>query len=87
MLELLKEQGLLPLIKNQLRDDLKIESCGIIYRKDGELSFLKVKNISDNPENHFLINPAIIIDYNPLVIVHSHVDSCAAPSQLDVSCV
>lgn len=85
MLEVLEKEGLLSLIKTQFKDDLKRESCGIIYRKNGELSFLKVKNMSGDPENHFLINPAVIIDYSPLVIVHSHVDSCAAPSQLDIS--
>jgi proteasome lid subunit RPN8/RPN11 len=85
MLELIKSHGLLPLIKNEFCEDLNKESCGIIYKDNKTLRFLKVENISRSPENHFLIDSSIIIDYDPIVIVHSHTRSCSTPSEIDIA--
>jgi len=84
MLEaILKDKKILSQIKEKFLEKPNQESCGIIYKDSRELRFLSVENKSWNREKHFVIDPEIIIAYCPEYIVHSHVDSCANPSELD----
>jgi proteasome lid subunit RPN8/RPN11 len=60
------------------------ESCGIIYQKGEELSFLKCENLSKNKSVHFEIDPRYLVEYNVFYIYHSHVNASAKPSIFDI---
>lgn len=78
-------------IPENILDEIKIfckhktneESCGLIVLEDKKIIFKPCKNISPNPRFSFLISPKKIIEYDPICIVHSHLNSSAYPSEKD----
>jgi cell wall-associated NlpC family hydrolase len=64
------------------------EGCGIILNKRGKLIWRLCKNISDDPENSFIIDPTEYIkaslEGDIYSIVHSHVDSSSEPGEKDI---
>jgi len=60
------------------------ESCGIIYLDGADFVFLETENLSDNKRQTFCIDPQVILKYNPVCIVHSHINETAYPSDIDI---
>lgn len=78
-------------IYSYAEEQMPKECCGFLVSVNNELQFVKAKNISDNPQNTFVISPEsyyLAEDIGKIeVIVHSHVYSGANPSAADkVSC-
>lgn len=67
-------------IKKHAKNNPRIECCG--YIKNDKV--FECQNLSPFPEQHFLIDPCIIIEYSPDCIYHSHVNCSCKPSKFDV---
>lgn len=63
------------------------EGCGLLINKRGKIHWKPCKNISDSPEDSFVIPPEEIIKANlsgdVYAIVHSHPDQSSEPSEKD----
>jgi proteasome lid subunit RPN8/RPN11 len=73
------QNNILQKIKNYCLENSQQESCGLIYNQQNLNKIFKCKNISFDPEKHFLINPE---DYekcefkgNILSCFHSHINN------------
>ncbi len=71
-------------IKFHLNQNLKQESCGVVYMHEGCLDYMPCINYSSMPSSSFSIDPMIIISYDVKYIVHSHINSGPEPSLSDV---
>ena len=67
-------------IKKHARSNINIECCG--YIKGDKV--IECKNLSSSPDQHFFIDPCIIIEYSPDFIYHSHVNCSCKPSNFDI---
>ena len=56
-----------------------VETCGVISGN----KFFPCENLSPVPDNHFIIDPLVIIEKEPEYIYHSHVGISSKPSKLD----
>jgi proteasome lid subunit RPN8/RPN11 len=65
------------------------EPCGVIHLKKGKAKFIPINNISDDPNNCFVLDPKEFTRLNLtgeiLYIVHGHPEDCI-PSKYDISC-
>jgi len=69
-------------IKFYARSFSNEESCGVIVF-DEEFKFIACENLSQNKDQHFSIDPFVLIENNVTAVYHSHVNSCCSPSCLD----
>jgi proteasome lid subunit RPN8/RPN11 len=64
------------------------EICGFLGYKDSKYIMQFEENISQDPQNHFLISPANFLkfknEYSFLAIFHTHTKSDEKPSQFDI---
>jgi len=72
-------------IKEHAHCEAPKEACGVIVIKKGRKVYIPCSNISDL-KDHFIIDPkeytAILMKYDVLCVVHSHVDG-SSPSEHD----
>lgn len=63
------------------------EACGLIVSDNGTEKWIPCENVSEDPEEEFVINNEQFVraqlDYDILKIVHSHPDGSAEPSEHD----
>jgi proteasome lid subunit RPN8/RPN11 len=81
-------------IFQQARSSPQVEVCGLIAGKDGRpLRVIPIRNVSDQPQRLFAMDPAAQIDAQRTMreqgeelfgIYHSHPDSPAEPSGTDL---
>lgn len=69
--------------KEQAKEEFPHESCALVL-EDGE--YVKCENISDTPEEHFLVSPKVFIKYKDRIkyFLHSHPNGPDYPSELDM---
>lgn len=68
--------------------DYPRESCGLIVLRKGKMHYVPCRNEATTPSEHFLIGAeqwsSVEDQGDVLVVVHSHPDTDAAPSQADL---
>lgn len=84
--QILKNKILLQEVKDYLNQNLKEETCGIIFKEGEKSVFLPIINLSETPSSSFVFNPRVLIEYNVEYIVHSHICGTATPSENDMAC-
>ena len=78
------DERILNEIKFYAKSKPKEESCGVVARQHEKLFFKPCENLSSYKEKYFLINPYILIEYDVVLIYHSHVASSSRPSVSDI---
>ena len=65
------------------------EPCGVIHLKKGKAKFVPINNVSEDPNNCFVLEHTMFAKLNLtgeiLYIVHGHPEDCT-PSQYDIDC-
>jgi proteasome lid subunit RPN8/RPN11 len=74
-------------ILNHIESEYPKEACGLIVSDNGLEKWIPCENVSEEPEEEFVINSEQFVkaqlDYKILKIVHSHPDGSAEPSDHD----
>jgi proteasome lid subunit RPN8/RPN11 len=86
----MNNDNLLKYVIEHAKNEYPKECCGYIAAdKDGEFRYIPCKNIAEDPEKDFRIDPVdymnVVFEYSsPTMLVHSHPDGEAKPSGNDV---
>ncbi len=74
-------------IKAHAAREFPREACGLILGGHGNAQVIECENLSPNPEQSFLIDPLLQVQYQGLItaVYHSHPNGSAEPSAGDIA--